>query len=151
MTQSRDTGEVLNTRGTAATVDTGLLTGNVPTADELSMVGQTVNYTAANLNPNVYGGVDINRTIGIGFARSGTVAYILLPSHSIESPSSITVADTFSVYDKDSTLKGSGITPTLITSAAGATLLSFATSGLTTGEVISIRTDSADSLITVNS
>tara|TARA_R110000851_G_scaffold156374_1_gene298866 strand:+ start:55 stop:663 length:609 start_codon:yes stop_codon:yes gene_type:complete len=38
--------------GTAATADTGLLTGNVPTADDLSMVGQTINWTGANFRPD---------------------------------------------------------------------------------------------------
>jgi hypothetical protein len=37
--------------GTASLVSTGLLTGNVPTADQLSMVGETVNYTGANFQP----------------------------------------------------------------------------------------------------
>lgn len=63
MTKSRDTGEVLNTRGTAATADTGLLTGNVPTAEDLNMVGQTINYTGANYQPATVWGVGVVRTM----------------------------------------------------------------------------------------
>tara|TARA_R110002110_G_scaffold415850_1_gene657967 strand:+ start:14113 stop:14742 length:630 start_codon:yes stop_codon:yes gene_type:complete len=47
--------------GTSALVDTGLLTGNVPTADQLSMVGETVNYTGANYQPTT--------SLGLGVVR----------------------------------------------------------------------------------
>lgn len=59
MTKSRETGEVLNTRGTAATKDTGLLTGQVPTSDDLSMVGETTNYTGANYQPTIADGLNV--------------------------------------------------------------------------------------------
>ena len=45
--------------GSASLVNTGLLTGNVPTANQLSMVGQTVNYTGANYQPEVVGGIGV--------------------------------------------------------------------------------------------
>tara|TARA_R110000824_G_scaffold401309_1_gene611629 strand:- start:402 stop:779 length:378 start_codon:yes stop_codon:yes gene_type:complete len=63
MTQPRDTADVIGSRGTAATADTGLLTGNVPTADELSMVGETVNYTGANFQPDTPDGLGITRRL----------------------------------------------------------------------------------------
>jgi hypothetical protein len=46
--------------GSASLVDTGLLTGNVPTADQLSMVGQTVNYTGENYQPDLDSGSPLN-------------------------------------------------------------------------------------------
>ena len=51
----------LPTFGTAATADTGLATGNVPTADQLSMVGETVNYTGANYQPEITQGLGVVR------------------------------------------------------------------------------------------
>ena len=47
--------------GSSSLVDTGLLTGNVPTANQLSMVGQTVNYTGANYQPTT--------SLGLGVVR----------------------------------------------------------------------------------
>mgnify|MGYP003668064203 CR=1 FL=1 len=47
----------------AASKLVGLLTGNVPTADDLSMVGQTVNYTAANFQPSTRGGLNNKQTL----------------------------------------------------------------------------------------
>ena len=63
MTQPRDTADVIGSRGTAATADTGLLTGNVPTADDLSMVGETVNYTGANFQPEQTDGLGNQRIL----------------------------------------------------------------------------------------
>lgn len=45
----------------AASRLTGLATGQLPTSDELSMVGETVNYTGANYQPN--------DSLGIGVVR----------------------------------------------------------------------------------
>ena len=91
----------LNYFGTAATADTGLATGNVPTADQLSMVGETVNYTGANLNPNVFGGV-AGFKAATGYARSATALRVDLEhsaegvGHSlIKGAGSFNVTDTF--------------------------------------------------------
>jgi len=67
--------------GTAAQADTGLATGQIPTADQLSMVGQTVNYTGVNYQPNVFGGIGVvvlmknlsGATINKNTTVSGTV------------------------------------------------------------------------------
>ena len=61
MTKARDTGEVLNTRGTAATANIGLATGEIPSSDDLSMVGETVNYTGANYQPETTQGLGVVR------------------------------------------------------------------------------------------
>ena len=54
----------------AAFADTGLLTGNVPTADDLSMVGETVNYTGGNYQPDDANGLGSPRWMA---NRSGGV------------------------------------------------------------------------------
>ena len=64
--------------GTAAFVDTGLLTGNVPTADDLSMVGQTINYTGGNYQPDLASGIGSPRFMknisGGTISNSGSVS-----------------------------------------------------------------------------
>ena len=47
--------------GTAAEADTGLSTGNVPTADDLGMVGQTLNWHGGNYQPT--------DPVGLGVAK----------------------------------------------------------------------------------
>ena len=68
--------------GTASLVDTGLLTGNVPTADELSMVGQTVNYTGANYQPDVPFGIGVAREMK-NISGSTITAGAAVPASSI--------------------------------------------------------------------
>ena len=63
--------------GSASLVDTGLLTGNVPTANQLSMVGQTVNYTGANYQPDIFDGLGSKTrlyNIGPSVSSAATVA-----------------------------------------------------------------------------
>tara|TARA_R110000851_G_scaffold331739_1_gene506387 strand:- start:182 stop:562 length:381 start_codon:yes stop_codon:yes gene_type:complete len=52
MTTARETADALESRGTAATADTGLLTGNVPTADDLGVVGNE-NWNGGNITPTI--------------------------------------------------------------------------------------------------
>ena len=56
--------------GTAATADTGLLAGNVPTADDLGMVGETVNYTGGNYQPEDQDGLGSPRRLFNGSGAS---------------------------------------------------------------------------------
>lgn len=153
MTKSRETGEVLNTRGTAATKDTGLLTGQVPTADDLSMVGETINYTGANLNPNVFGCNDSDARINQGFAASSSVALFYFPIQMPSKPTSITVNNTFSVKDAaGGTVSGGlAITPTLDNLSSFKTAL-LVVSGLTVtvGDILQLTSTSSASKITVN-
>ena len=51
----------LPTFGTAAEADTGLATGQVPTADDMGMVGETVNYHGGNYQPT--------DPVGLGVAK----------------------------------------------------------------------------------
>tara|TARA_R110000851_G_scaffold15716_1_gene51835 strand:+ start:299 stop:985 length:687 start_codon:yes stop_codon:yes gene_type:complete len=137
--------------GTAAFVDTGLLTGNVPTADELSMVGQTVNYTGGNLNPNVFGVSAGNDFIAFGHSASANTAWFLLPASQI--PASIGFAGTFTVgdYAGNAVSGGSGITPTLsgLSSDKGA-LIQFTGLSISPPAILILKADSPASLITVN-
>lgn len=65
--------------GTASTKNTGTATGEVPTADELSMVGQTINYTGENYQPNATYGIGAPQlmyttvTVASGAVVSGTL------------------------------------------------------------------------------
>jgi hypothetical protein len=75
--------------GTSALVNTGLLTGNVPTADQLSMVGETVNYTGANFNPQDIQGLNVsflmqNNSGGV-IASGATVTGASLKYYSVNS------------------------------------------------------------------
>ena len=138
--------------GTASLVDTGLLTGNVPTANQLSMVGQTVNYTGANLNPNVFEGNAANDYIAAGFAESATVAVFTLPLLNLVAPASITTVGTFNVADTSGANAATSVTPVL-SSASSFTLGRLIVSGLTglvAGDKLILKSSSASSKITVN-
>ena len=137
--------------GTASLADTGLLTGNVPTANQLSMVGQTVNYTGGNLNPNVFGVSAGNDFIAFGHSASANTAWFLLPVSQI--PVSIGFAGTFTVgdYAGNAVSGGSGITPTLsgLSSDKGA-LIQFTGLSISPPAILILKADSPASLITVN-
>ena len=63
--------------GTSSTADTGLLSGQVPTADDLSMVGETVNWTKGNYDPLTWqaiGHVVLAQNLTGGNIPAGTTA-----------------------------------------------------------------------------
>ncbi len=138
--------------GTAAYANIGLATGQLPTADDLSMVGETVNYTGANLNPNEFGGVAGGRQLGVAANASVAIFEFLTPLPSIVA--SITVGSTFSItkVDGSAVTGGSGVTPLLAgSSMLGVTEVYVAgLSGITTEQPLFIVCDSNASLITVN-
>mgnify|MGYP003634981708 CR=1 FL=1 len=81
--------------GSASLVDTGLLTGNVPTANQLSMVGQTVNYTGANYQPANFDGLNAvrimenNSAVNIvfdGVVSSSSLRYCRITNGSVLEP-----------------------------------------------------------------
>lgn len=138
--------------GTASLVDTGLLTGNVPTADQLSMVGETVNYTGANLNIGISGADAASDDVAVGFADGTTSAVFFLTTLGFSSATSITVDGTFNVARVNTGLVASGLTPVLNTRGSHKlTKLSVTgLSGLVDKEPLTLRTDLATSKITVN-
>ena len=153
MTQPRDTADVIGSRGTAATADTGLLTGNVPTADDMGMVGETVNFTAGNLNPNVFGGNVAGDIVASGIFSTNGLLNCFLPLVSKTNPVSITVVGTFAIYDDTGLLKSSINTPTLaLDSSNKVALLLFTGAGGVNirTETYTVRAVSAASKITVN-
>ena len=81
--------------GSASLVNTGLLTGNVPTANQLSMVGQTVNYTGANYQPANFDGLNAvrimenNSAVNIvfdGVVSSSSLRYCRITNGSVFEP-----------------------------------------------------------------
>ena len=139
--------------GTASLVDTGLLTGNVPTADDLSMVGQTVNYTGGNLNPNVFGGNVSGDIVGSGIFSTNGLLNCFLKLVSKTNPVSITVVGTFAIYDDTGVLRSTISTPTLsLDSSNKEALLLFGGAGGVNirTETYTVRAVTAASKITVN-
>lgn len=141
--------------GTASTKDTGTATGQIPTADQLSMVGETVNYTGANLNPNVFGGLAAGDFLMSGVATSTTNALVYGSISLVDAePSSITTISTFTVANASgSTTYGTGLVPVLSSASSNKFLyLSISgLSGLTEGQAVFLRQETASSKITVNS
>jgi hypothetical protein len=137
--------------GTASLVNTGLLTGNVPTADQLSMVGETVNYTGANLNPNVFGGAD--GVIQIGTRRNATNLRVCL-THGVQDVSAgISVGTGDFVIRDESFSTVDTITSTnisIVRSALGTVYLNCEVSGgLIANEIYTLNSVSVDSTIEV--
>jgi hypothetical protein len=78
--------------GDAASRDTGTSAGNLPTADDLSMIAATKNFTDNNLTPDVFAGA-------IAFAKSSTELRMLLPTINQGRVASITVTGTFQLFN----------------------------------------------------
>jgi len=113
-------------------------------------------YTGSNLNPNEFGGLASGDVIAIGYAESATIAVFNLPISSTTAPSSVTITGTFEIragagFTARATgiSSGSFVTPATTSNkyfVLGITGLS----GLTIGETLLLRTESASSKITVN-
>jgi len=160
--QARDTGTGadqvptngdLPTFGTAATKDTGTDSGQVPTADDLGVVGKT-NYHSGNLNVVEFGGVAAGQDLIIGFANSSTSARFYAPIFSNTAPTGITTVGTFAALIMTSyAAAGSGVAPTVLLGSSSNRMISFQISGLTglsPGDPVMLRSESASSKITVN-
>jgi len=150
----RTAGQKLNSNFTnpthAASRDVGTGAGNIPDADDLSMIDATENYTSNNLNPNVFGVQIPNDVISVGYVQAPTTAIFPLPV--LSTPASITVDNTFNVVSAGFTNRGSGITPTIAGSSSEKLALIVATIiGGVVGETVLLRADSSLSKITVNS
>ena len=110
-------------------------------------------YTGANLNPNVFGGVGASDYIAVGWAQSATSARFILPTSGLTSPSSISIASTFSVLKGPSIVGGGGgISSFTMSSPSNKATVIEATglSGLVVGEILQLYSDTAASKITVD-
>lgn len=136
--------------GTAAQADTGTASGEIPTADDLGVVGET-NYHSGNVNLNEFGGIATNDDIIRGFATSSTTAAFYAPLSSVTAPASITVTGTFSVLNATTTLS-TGVSSFSLAGSSSNKLavITCSISGATAGEVITLRTSTSSSKITVN-
>ena len=160
-----NTGDGLRTGGTkvnnnftnvthAASKLVGTATGEIPTADDLDMVGNT-NYTTGNLNQNIFGANGANDAIGFGWAVGATSAIFILPISLSSNPSSITISNTFEIRDGSGSIVASGLNTTIILSQGSshkvARIVISGLALLTSGQVLELRTGNALSKITVNS
>jgi hypothetical protein len=138
--------------GDSASRDTGILTGQLPSANDMDMVGATQNFTSNNLNPNVFGGDGVDDIISLGVASSSTTVFFLLPVSFISPPSSITVTGTFNITDINSNVIATGVSPNLsgIKSSKVAYVFFFGLSGMTTENSYFLRLNAATSKIQVN-
>lgn len=140
----------LPTFGTASTKDTGTATGQIPTADQLNMVGET-NYTTGNLNIDTFGDLSANDDIARGNATSPTTATFYLPLNSFSAPSGISVTGTFSILNATSIIT-TGVSSITYGNTSNNKMLvvSCAITGGTTGENLTLRTESSTSKIVAN-
>lgn len=154
----RTAGEIINANFTdtanAASKLVGTATGQIPTADDLSMVAASANYTSNNLNPNVFGGIASGDVIALGEANSATGGSFILPISGVGGPVSISITGTFDVIDITGTVTyAAGITDLVLSSVSGNKIAYIFTSsalGMTPGQNIYLRQAAALSRITVN-
>tara|TARA_B100000768_G_C11053016_1_gene279180 strand:- start:11 stop:532 length:522 start_codon:yes stop_codon:yes gene_type:complete len=153
----RTAGQKLNSNFTtnthAASRDVGTSAGNIPDADDLSMVGATENYTSNNLNPNVFDAVSTLSVIAEScYASSATTLIIALPISMINAPQSITVVGTFNIRTRQAAIITSGVSPALASNSTNKTaiLTISGLTGLTIGDSYVLWADAAASKITVN-
>jgi hypothetical protein len=140
--------------GDSASRDSGILTGQLPTAEDLSMVGATENFTSNNLNPNVFGGLNATDTLATGFAENTTTVSLLLPISSLTAPSSITVVGSFSLIDSEYNTLNANVTSfnLSVRSSNKVVLIGGVSglSGLTKSEIVQLISNTSASKITVN-
>lgn len=136
--------------GDSGSVDTGTATGEVPTADELNMVGAPVNFTSNNLNPNIFSVNAASDIISIGYASSSVSAVFILPVSA--TPVSITNVVTWQILSIGFAVRASGVIPVFDSASSDKACFITATiAGGVTGEPLYLRAESANSKITVNS
>ena len=113
----------------------------------------SINYHDTNLNQFEFGGLATNDFIAAGEATGATSAAFFLPISLFAAPASITNTSTFKVSNAAGTVTyGTGITLGL--SGASTNKLAYvstsAASGMTTGQNVYLRQETASSKITVN-
>ena len=135
----------------AASYLVGTATGQVPTADDLGVVGET-NYSSGTLNTNTFGGSSGGRKEGIVNSSSSALFEIQTPFFS--EASSVTINNTFTVITPGGSVitGGASITPamSLISSTGITYVFADGLSGVSIGDPVYLECDSNSSLITVN-
>jgi len=108
-------------------------------------------YHSGNTNFNEFGGLAADDIIATGIAQSATTALFLLENDSFTAPTSITIVSTFKILSAGGATIATGVTPSLSgISSNKITAMSVTTTGLTAGQPITLRSDTASSKITVN-
>lgn len=122
--------------------------------NETTEIGGFVNYTGANLNPNVFKCTGASKRIAYGVGLNASTAAFFLPTSLADDASSITVVGTFNVVTAFSTpvTGGTGVTPALSasTNAKNTVVVVTGLSGLTTDINLILTSTDATSEITVN-
>jgi len=133
------------------TAPADITAGRVVTTDALSDNGGPL-LTEGTVNLNVFGGLATGDVIATGYANSATSVVISMPISLVSEPASITVVSTFGIFDASSTVVTAGLVPSInaLSSQKIAVLVFTGLTGLTQGEVVTVRTDDATSKITVN-
>lgn len=146
-----------NDLGTAAQADVQTspsdATAGAVLNNETTHIGGQVNYTGANLNPNVFGANGALKTIADGYGATASLAIFFLNTSRQGLASSISVTSTFSILDVVAgSIIASGKTPTLDSDTSNkiVRVRIDGLSGLVTGRRYLLLSDSASSEITVN-
>ena len=109
-------------------------------------------FTEANLNTNVFGGLQSLDTLGIGFAQTATDAVFTLPISSLTAPVSVSLVSTLGILSTSFSSLEAGITSVTLSSRSSnkVALLLITATGLTAGDTIQLTGETATSKITVN-
>jgi len=158
MATPRETGEVIGSRGTAATADVQTSPSDAtPEAvlnNETTHIGGNLNYTGANLNPNVFSGDASEFISSDAYGRTATTANIYFPLLSNSNPVSITVVGSFTVDTVDFVTRGTVTSANMtlqgISSGRVARIDFTGLSGVVNSEALILRAASAGSSITFN-
>ena len=145
--------------GDAGARDVGTATGQLPTADDLDMIGASSNFTSNNLNPNVFGGVAGRIIMASGTRTTPTTSVVFFPQVSGLSGDTPTLskAGTFELFETDtgviiesniSTL--SRITLSGTSGGQVARVVLTGVAGLVAGKSYELRGETNASIITVN-
>jgi len=123
--------------------------------NETTSIGGNVNFTEANLNPNVFSCTGVDKRIVAGFAASATVAVFFLPTSLTGDPSSIAVTGTFYVKDSFAATVTGGVAVVPTLDAGGSSpkttvIVVTGLSGLAINDILQLTSTDGTSEITVN-
>lgn len=110
-------------------------------------------YHSGNTNFNEFGGNAANDVIAVGEAVTSTVARFYFPLQSTTAANSFTLVDTVNVLKGSAAISSGIVAGSMVLSGLTSTkiaVLDVTTSGLTVGDVLNLRTNTASASITFN-
>ena len=119
--------------------------------NETTSIGGNVNYTEANLNPNLFKGASVNDYICTGEATGATTASFFLPLQSTLPPNNIILTGTFEALDAGVTIAYGSPTLNLAGNSSNKLAVITATglAGMTTGANVYLRVTASNSSIEI--